>query len=95
VVIKTRYSGFYNTDLHHILQDKHIDVLLITGYATDVCVRMTVVDAYNRDYRLFLVEDCVAPYRKDPITSVEYLRALTNLTVIHFQDIPKIFSRGF
>lgn len=50
VVVKTRFSGFFKTELENILVKNSIEGLMIAGYASDACVRMTVLDAYNRDY---------------------------------------------
>mgnify|MGYP000844986322 FL=1 len=46
VIIKKRFSGFYDTELDKILQQNGIDTLFIAGYSGDVCVRMTTMDAF-------------------------------------------------
>jgi ureidoacrylate peracid hydrolase len=60
VVYKTRYSGFFGTDLHTILQEKHIKYLLVVGCTTGVCVESTIRDAMFRDYHCILPADCAA-----------------------------------
>jgi ureidoacrylate peracid hydrolase len=57
---KHRFSGFFGTDLHDLLQAEHIDTLLFVGATTSVCVESTVRDAMFRDYHCVLVEDCMA-----------------------------------
>lgn len=59
---KTRYSAFFDTNLHEILQSKAIDTLIIGGINTHACIRTSAVDAFMRDYRVFIPEDCVASY---------------------------------
>lgn len=39
------YSGFKDTDMHHELQSKNVQTLVIAGIATDYCVLETVLDA--------------------------------------------------
>lgn len=60
VVYKHRYSGFYETDLHAILQRHKIKYLVFTGCTTSVCVESTLRDAMFRDYSCLLLADCAA-----------------------------------
>jgi ureidoacrylate peracid hydrolase len=60
VIYKTRYSGFYNTDLDDRLIQMGIRHLLITGCTTSVCVESTVRDAMFRDYSCVLLADCMS-----------------------------------
>lgn len=62
IIKKTRYSAFYNTDLHEVLQSMSIDTLIFGGINTHACIRTSVVDAFMRDYRVFIPEKCVASY---------------------------------
>jgi isochorismate hydrolase len=62
VVTKTRYSGFYNTDLRAELRSLEVDSLVICGINTHACIRSTVVDAFMRDYRVWIPNECVASY---------------------------------
>ncbi|HTK91836.1 MAG TPA: cysteine hydrolase [Verrucomicrobiae bacterium] len=60
VLYKTRYSGFYGTDLDTVLRGRGVRSLVVTGWTTSVCVESTIRDAFFRDYRCILVEDCAA-----------------------------------
>jgi ureidoacrylate peracid hydrolase len=60
VLYKTRYSGFYGTDLDGILRSRGVKSLIVTGCTTSICVESTIRDAMFRDYRCVLVEDCAA-----------------------------------
>ncbi len=60
VVWKHRFSGFFETALHELLQADGIDTLLFVGATTSICVESTVRDAMYRDYHCLIVEDCVA-----------------------------------
>ncbi len=57
---KTRYSGFYATDLDAILRDRGVKYLIVTGWTTSVCVESTIRDAMFRDYSCVLLSDCAA-----------------------------------
>ena len=58
VLYKTRYSGFYNTELEAVLNRKGIEYLVVTGCTTSVCVESTIRDAMFRDFSCLLLEDC-------------------------------------
>lgn len=59
IVYKTRFSGFYETDLDARLKQMHINTLIVTGCTTSICVESTVRDAMFRDYRCLLLADCI------------------------------------
>lgn len=58
VIYKTRYSGFYGTNLDSILKKRGVKWLLVTGCTTSVCVESTIRDAMFRDYSCVLLDDC-------------------------------------
>lgn len=60
VIIKRRYSGFFETDLDATLRRLGVDQLVVTGCTTSICVDSTVRDAMFRDYRCLVLEDCTA-----------------------------------
>ncbi|WP_297814545.1 isochorismatase family cysteine hydrolase [Segetibacter sp.] len=60
IVYKTRFSGFYRTELDSVLKQLGKKYLIITGCTTSVCVESTVRDAMFRDYSSIVLEDCVA-----------------------------------
>ena len=57
VILKHRYSAFYNTDLETILRCLGIEDLVISGIMTNMCCESTARDAYYRDYRVFFLAD--------------------------------------
>jgi ureidoacrylate peracid hydrolase len=59
IVNKTRFSGFYKTDLDARLKKLGIKYLIITGCTTSICVDSTVRDAMFRDYLCVLLADCM------------------------------------
>ena len=59
VVYKTRFSGFYKTDLDERLKKLGAKHLIVTGCTTSICVDSTVRDAMFRDYLCVLLADCM------------------------------------
>jgi ureidoacrylate peracid hydrolase len=60
VIYKTRFSGFYQTDLDATLKKLAIKYLIVTGVTTSICVESTVRDAMFRDYLCVLLSDCMS-----------------------------------
>ena len=60
MIYKTRFSGFYETDLDERLEALGIRHLIVTGCTTSICVDSTVRDAMFRDYRCVLLADCMS-----------------------------------
>lgn len=59
VIIKKRYSAFFGTDLDSILRSQNCRQVIIAGINTHACIRMTAIDAYQRDYEVLLAGDCI------------------------------------
>ena len=62
VIAKTRYSGFYGTDLDRILAEAGVTAVEIVGVCTSICVMDTVGGLANRDYPVFVPEAGVADF---------------------------------
>ena len=62
IVKKHRFSGFYNTQLEDVLRSLGIEVLVVTGIATNVCVESTIRDAFYRDYNVIVPREATASY---------------------------------
>lgn len=60
VVSKRWYDAFAGTPLDGALRARGVTSLVVTGTLTDICVLATVVGAFNREYRITVVEDGVA-----------------------------------
>ncbi|MEU5611956.1 cysteine hydrolase [Streptomyces sparsogenes] len=66
VVRKVRYGALSTTDLDERLRERGITTLVVSGITTSGVVLSTVIDAADRDYRLYVLSDGVA----DPNTEV-------------------------
>jgi nicotinamidase-related amidase len=58
-VLKPKHSGFYSTTLDLVLTHLNARNLILTGIAGNNCVLFTANDAYMRDFKVFVPEDCV------------------------------------
>ena len=60
VVSKSRYSAFIRTELDEALRARGVTTTAVAGVVTNQCVESTARDAYQHDYDVLLVSDCVA-----------------------------------
>lgn len=59
VVRKQGASGFFDTNLAGWLAFRRVDTVVVTGCTTSGCVRATVVDSMQHNFRTICVTDCV------------------------------------
>ena len=57
VVRKTRVGAMLTTDLDQQLRDRGVDTLVLAGLSTSGVVLSTVIEAADRDYRLYVLSD--------------------------------------
>ena len=60
VITKHRVSSFSSSDLEQVLRAANIDTLILFGIATSGVVLSTLVEAADRDYKIFVIRDCCA-----------------------------------
>jgi len=75
VILKHRYSAFYNTDLETVLRCLKIEDLVISGIMTNMCCESTARDAYYRDYKVFFLADATGSINEEM-----HLASLLNLS---------------
>ena len=60
VIVKRRYSGFYQTDLECTLRCLEVKQVVICGVLTHVCPYATAFDAFARDFSVYYPADGTA-----------------------------------
>ena len=65
IVAKTRYSGFFETDLDARLRASGADTVVVCGLTTECCVDATACDAFQLGYHVFVAADACAAYEAD------------------------------
>lgn len=54
-----QYSQF--TDLSHILHSHNISTIVVTGLATDYCVKFTAIDGRKFGFNVIVLKDAMRP----------------------------------
>jgi nicotinamidase-related amidase len=92
VVVKKRYSAFFETNLDDLLNRLGPDLLIVAGINTHACIRMTAIDAYQRDWEVVLAADCVDSYdREHHDVSMKYMKDKI-ASVMTNQEIRSMFA---
>lgn len=65
ILDKNCSSPFNGTGIDQVLRNLGIELLIMTGMATDMCVETTARDASDRGYSVVVVEDSVVTFRED------------------------------
>lgn len=66
VVRKLGASAFFETQLASWLRFRRVDTLLIAGCTTSGCVRASVVDSLQHNFRTVVLTDCVGDRAQGP-----------------------------
>jgi biuret amidohydrolase len=64
---KKRLDCFYGTDLRQLLQTLGVKNVVLMGINTNTCVLNTSFTAFNYDYRVVVLSDCVASMYGDDL----------------------------
>lgn len=81
VVMASRSSAFFQTNLDQVLRTNGIKSLVCTGASTEGSIDSTVRDALLRDYYAVILEDCVTSDREDlNELALALLRGRTDVT---------------
>lgn len=59
ITSKHRLSSFIDTDLESWLRARGTETVLLIGINTNTCVQCAAFEAFNRDYAVVVVSDCV------------------------------------
>jgi nicotinamidase-related amidase len=58
---KVRHSAFYSSALDHLLNEREVETLVLTGQVTEQCILYSALDAYIRGFKVRVPRDAVCP----------------------------------
>lgn len=87
-VLKPKHSGFYSTTLDTLLRYLGVTTVILTGLAGNICVLFTANDAYMRDLRLVVPQDCVVSNTKEENDyALEQIRKVLKADIRHSAEV--------
>jgi alpha-ketoglutaric semialdehyde dehydrogenase len=89
-ITKQFFSGFGNPLLDETLRQHEIDAVIIAGLYLHGCVRSTVMDAYERNYKVFVIKDAVGSTEPE---HAEITQAYLDGRAAQFINSKSFFSR--
>jgi nicotinamidase-related amidase len=88
VIPKRRYSGFYQTDMHMLLQELGVDTVVITGLHAHMCCRHTAADAYYRGYDIIVPRETTDSFTKEDFEyGLKYLEEVYGAKICDLDEL--------
>jgi nicotinamidase-related amidase len=94
-ILKPRHSAFFASPLELLLTEMHARELIVCGLATDICVQLTAMDAFLREYRVWVPSDCTAAEsREAKDAALAYMAGILKCDIGPSGPAPKRARRG-
>ncbi len=88
IVLKRRYSGFFQTDLQLLLTELGVDTLIITGLHTHMCCRHTSADGFSFGYKIVVPKETTNAFtEEDYLSGLKYLKDVYGAEIITLSDL--------
>lgn len=88
MITKRRYSGFFQTELHLLLQELKVERIILTGVHTHMCVKHTAADAYYWGYELCVPIDATqATSEQDYQSGLKEMESLYGANLSNVEEI--------
>jgi nicotinamidase-related amidase len=89
-IVKKRYSAFFGTPLDDLIAGNAVDTIVLAGINTHACIRMTAIDAYQRDLGVIIPREAVGSYDKEHAAmSLRYM----NGKIAELLSTPDVIAR--
>ncbi|MFH1399284.1 MAG: isochorismatase family cysteine hydrolase [Candidatus Woesearchaeota archaeon] len=93
ILKKNRYNVFFKTNLDQIISEENIDTLVLAGINSHACIRMTAMDAFQRDMEVIIAKDCVSSWDKDHHNiTLKYLENAVKIKVFSNSQIAEFLQ---
>jgi nicotinamidase/pyrazinamidase len=85
-VPKTRYSGFFKTNLDEILEDEGPQEIIVVGIYADICVLYTTADLRNRNYKVTIPKDCTVTLARIDSVIFSHMKNVLGVNIVDLQE---------
>lgn len=90
-VLKPRHSAFYATPLDLLLNHLGARTVVLAGYAAEMCVMYTAMDAYIRGFEVVVATDCVTGHDPRAVAgALEHMETVMGARLIETARLPEL-----
>lgn len=94
IILKRRYSSFFQTDLDLLLKELKVDTVIITGLHTHMCCRHTAADAYQNNYDVIFAKDATNSFtEEDYLYGLKYAKEVYGAQILSNEELFKLFKK--
>lgn len=79
--------GFFNTELDATLKDLGVDSLVVAGLYSNICCRLTCIDAFQNGYKVTIAREAMTSFDESAYESdLEYLKTVAGADVVSVDE---------
>ena len=94
VILKRRYSSFFQTDLNLLLKELGVDTVIITGLHTHMCCRHTAADAYQNNYDVIFAKEATNSFTEEDYQyGLKYAKEVYGAPSMSNKELIELFSK--
>ena len=94
VILKRRYSSFFQTDLDLLLKELSVDTVVITGLHTHMCCRHTAADAYQNNYDVIFAKEATNSFTEEDYQyGLKYAKEVYGAPSLSNKELFELFSK--
>lgn len=92
IIEKSRYDGFFNTELEEMLNNLSVTNLIMCGVQSHVCVLLTALSAFYRGIQPVMVADCLGSSSEDKHDLGQWYLLQYGGDVANMSDVKSLFQ---
>lgn len=93
VILKSKPSAFYQTELDAVLKQLGVDHLFITGFNAEFCCMFTAIAAYDRGYKVTFLEDAIGTVNDENSYEIKGLDVKELIsTILHWSNVVQVID---
>ena len=94
IILKRRYSSFFQTDLDWLLKELKVDTVIITGLHTHMCCRHTAADAFQNNYKVIFAKEATNSFtEEDYLYGLRYAKETYGADALSNEELFKLFRQ--
>ena len=93
IIEKHNYSGFFKTELDETLKGLGVDSLVVVGLYSNICCRLTCVDAFQHGYKVTIAREAMTSFDEAAYEGdLEYLKIVAGAEAVSVDEAIALLS---